>query len=172
MKPDWLRDSVRAGRILPCGKYAAIQSLIEETVRNCPNGDECLGCDVCNYRLSTSSTGTSTVVLKSVHHTPQYDIVSRAGVVLKPYDAPTSPKATYNATYSCERAAPLVCPNEGLVRALAVIRKSRELESEGRSSLSYQRAIAVSKSYFLRRPDSFVYTRLMIRQSKVCLLEL
>ena len=29
------------------------------------------------------------------------------------------------------------------MKALAVIKKSRELESEGRSQLSYQRAIAV-----------------------------
>ena len=47
--------------------------------------------------------------------------------------------------YACQRASPLVCPNQALVRELDVIRRSRALEGEERSSLSYQRAASVIK---------------------------
>ena len=51
---------------------------------------------------------------------------------------------SHTSRYSCCRASPLVCPNQGLVAELDVIRRSRSLEGEERSALSYQRAIAVS----------------------------
>jgi DNA polymerase IV len=50
-----------------------------------------------------------------------------------------------DAQLACQRAFPLVCPNQGLVEALDVIRRSRSLEGEARSELSYMRAIGVIK---------------------------
>jgi DNA polymerase mu len=153
VKPNWLRDSISEGHALPCGKYAALEDLVDETIINCPDGDDCKGCEKCRSERPSSSSSApseSTYELGSgskARHSPPYDVVSRTGVSLKPFSAPTSPKAKFNASYACERATPLVCPNEDLVKALAVIRKSRELESEGRSQLSYQRAIAVSASF-------------------------
>lgn len=45
--------------------------------------------------------------------------------------------------------SPLICPNQTLVNELSVIRRSRELEGEERSALSYSRAIAVCGSVAL-----------------------
>ena len=149
MKPDWLRYSISEGHALPCGKYAALEDLVDETILHCPDGDDCTGCEKCKRKRERPSTSSRKslspppIIDARKHRTPPYDTISPTGVSLKPYNAPTSSEAKYDAHYACERAAPLVCPNEDLVKALAVIKKSRELESEGRSQLSYQRAIAV-----------------------------
>ena len=54
-------------------------------------------------------------------------------------------KLSYTSRYACQRASPLVCPNQALVRALDTIRQSRALEGEDRSALSYERAASVIK---------------------------
>lgn len=54
-------------------------------------------------------------------------------------------KLNYMSLYACQRASPLVCPNQDLARELDIIRQSRALEGEDRSALSYQRAISVIK---------------------------
>lgn len=63
----------------------------------------------------------------------------------------------FTSRYSCQRASPLFCPNQNLVEELDIIRRSRTLEGEERSMLSYSRAIAVSILYFVnnRKPITF-----------------
>jgi DNA polymerase IV len=51
----------------------------------------------------------------------------------------------HDARYASQRASPLVCVNQTLVEALDVVRRSRHLEGEERSALSYARAISVIK---------------------------
>ena len=46
--------------------------------------------------------------------------------------------------FSTHRLSPLICPNQDLALELGIIKRSRELEGDWRSALSYQRAIAVS----------------------------
>ncbi|TFY63526.1 hypothetical protein EVJ58_g3189 [Rhodofomes roseus] len=56
-------------------------------------------------------------------------------------------KLDYTSRYSCQRASPLVCPNQDLVRELDIVHRSRAMEGEERSALSYERAISVIKAY-------------------------
>ncbi|CCM02941.1 uncharacterized protein FIBRA_05056 [Fibroporia radiculosa] len=56
-------------------------------------------------------------------------------------------KLNYASRYACQRASPLECPNPGLVKELDVLRRSRALEGEERSALSYARAISIVKAY-------------------------
>lgn len=49
--------------------------------------------------------------------------------------------------FAVQRLHPLVCPNQVLIKQLAVVRRSRELEGEDRSALSYSRAISAIKAY-------------------------
>lgn len=39
MTPDWLRDSAMAGHALPCGDYAALDDLHDDTVIHCPDNE-------------------------------------------------------------------------------------------------------------------------------------
>ncbi|KAL6304931.1 Nucleotidyltransferase [Sparassis latifolia] len=54
-------------------------------------------------------------------------------------------RLNYASRYACQRASPLVCPNGGLVAELDIMHRTRTLEGEARSSLSYQRAVSVIK---------------------------
>ncbi|KAF9501386.1 Nucleotidyltransferase [Pleurotus eryngii] len=45
VSPQWIKDSVAKEQPMPCGDYAAIQELHDETVHNCPNPK---GCDECS----------------------------------------------------------------------------------------------------------------------------
>ncbi|KAE9411611.1 Nucleotidyltransferase, partial [Gymnopus androsaceus JB14] len=106
---QWLRDSVRSQQLLPCGKYAALGELYEETVHNCPENN----CAV---------------------------------------DAPSKAKKEntnirYNHRYACMRNSPLNCPNQVLIKKLAVLRRHRELEGLDVQALSYERAISVLKAF-------------------------
>ncbi|KZV99651.1 Nucleotidyltransferase [Exidia glandulosa HHB12029] len=49
--------------------------------------------------------------------------------------------------FSVQRLHPLVCPNQALIKELAIIRRARELEGEDRSALSYMRAISAIKAH-------------------------
>ncbi|OSX61678.1 hypothetical protein POSPLADRAFT_1145446 [Postia placenta MAD-698-R-SB12] len=106
VNPQWLRESAKAGKPLPCGDYAALQD------------------------LRTPNT--------------QIDIPSN----LLPPD-PSFPtdiaKLDYASRYACQRPSPLVCPNQSLAKELDIMRRSRALEGEERSALSYARAISVIK---------------------------
>lgn len=116
--PHWLRDSISQHSVLPCGSYAALHESIEETVHNCPEGE------------SSTELSSPTFVESSGAQTSE---------------APTSRtvKLNYMSRYACQRASPLVCPNQTLVGELDVLRHSRELEGLDINALGYARAIAV-----------------------------
>lgn len=66
-------------------------------------------------------------------------------------------KLSYKSRYAVQRASPLVCPNQSLAVELDVIRRSRALEGEDRSALSYARAISVIKGpYTFASPFSLI----------------
>jgi len=118
--PSWLRDSVQSGVPLPCGNYTAVHGMEDETSRNCPD--------------TTSS--------------PENEISWRTEPD-DPVDATETESLSHKAKYSCLRSSPLVCPNQSLVEEIDVIQRSRNVEGEERSALSYSRAISVSSNYFL-----------------------
>lgn len=127
--PAWLLDSAAQGKPLPCGDYAALHDLYEETVQNCPYSNcHCTGSGSDSPRPSRAIAAPSS----NTNIDKEIDLSSLS---LK-----------YNSRYSCCRASPLVCTNQGLVTALDVMRQSRSLEGEDRSALSYERAVAVSHS--------------------------
>ncbi|KAJ7209759.1 hypothetical protein GGX14DRAFT_632007 [Mycena pura] len=116
--PEWLRNSVKQHTVLPCGDYAALRELKENTVDNCPDSDD-------NSREDSSSSG------KFLTSTQSTELA----------------KAHYTSRYACLRPCPMECPNQQLVQQLGIIRCSRELEGKDTSALSYERAISVLKSY-------------------------
>ncbi|KAG5726747.1 DNA-directed DNA/RNA polymerase mu [Termitomyces sp. T112] len=122
--PDWLHDSVAQQRPLNCADYAALGELREETDKNCPDCDlpKCI-CSSESSKESLLDNGTMNLI--------------------------TSPHVSYNyaARYSCQRASPLVCPNQRLANELSVLRIHRDLEGKTVNALSYERAIAVIKAY-------------------------
>lgn len=122
--PDWLFNSVSAGELLPCGKFAALSELHDETVHNCPDGDD------------DSDTAASSPPTDSLLH------------LRSPSQEPAaSADLDWKSRYACCRASPLVCVNQHLVSRLAIIRRSRELEDDKISALSYDHAIGMIKSY-------------------------
>ncbi|KAI0827661.1 Nucleotidyltransferase [Trametes gibbosa] len=159
--PQWLRDSVRHGSALPCGEYIAIEDLHESTVENCPD----CNCKSCACSDSSTATGpqpqpvfdtrkkTSPPPASALSSTSLYAthaITASTPANLLPVHPPISmnfEKLHYTSRYACQRASPLVCPNQELACELDIIRQSRALEGEDRSALSYQRAISVIKSY-------------------------
>lgn len=50
---------------------------------------------------------------------------------------------SYKAQYACQRASPLVCPNQSLAEEIDILRRARELEGEAMSALAYERAVGV-----------------------------
>ena len=54
----------------------------------------------------------------------------------------------YNARYSCQRASPLICPNQALAAELGILRLHRHLEGKAINALAYERAIAVGIDRF------------------------
>ncbi|KAJ7072686.1 DNA polymerase mu [Mycena amicta] len=116
--PDWLRHSINKGTWLPCGDYAAVRELTQATVENCPESDD------------------------------NDDDASKAFLAQSP--APVDPNLEqphYTSRYACLRPCPMECPNQNLAEQLAVIRRSRELEGDDTSALSYERTISVIKAY-------------------------
>ncbi|KAF7362250.1 DNA-directed DNA/RNA polymerase mu [Mycena venus] len=122
--PDWLRDSVQQRTILPCGDYAALRELKQNTIQHCPDSDE----------DTDREGGGSCVANNSLARTESEQLAEPA-------------KAHYTSRYACLRPCPMVCPNQGLVQQLGVIRRSRELEGKDTSALSYERAISIIKAY-------------------------
>ncbi|KAF8653272.1 hypothetical protein AX16_003974 [Volvariella volvacea WC 439] len=118
--PQWLRDSIKQHRLLPCGDYAALSDLRDETITNCPDDART------SISLSASSYEAS---------------------FLSPIPTHTRSNLKYDARYSCARASPMVCPNQDLADQLDIIRRSRELEGLERNALGYERAIAAIKAY-------------------------
>ncbi|KAG1746475.1 hypothetical protein EDB19DRAFT_1689817 [Suillus lakei] len=127
--PLWLRDSVKSGRPLPCGSYIAVHDLEDETSRNCDTVQDTSSSSSFRF-LSGAEEG-------SPWQTEPDELI----------DATEVESLSHNAKYSCLRSSPLVCPNQSLVKEIDVIRRSRNIEGEERSMLSYSRAISVIKAY-------------------------
>ena len=144
MFPDWLRDSVQAGKPMPCGDYVAIQDLYTSSVINCPDSESCTGCEKCTTASDADESISSFKVAHQKHDQREAYVIETEESRL-----PSSSKLSHTAHYAVERASPLICPNQDMVKELAIIRRSRELEGEERSALSYQRAIGVSSSIWL-----------------------
>lgn len=144
--PDWLRDSVKAGHPLPCGDFAALPELEEDTVEHCPDPETCQDkSHEHDHPRSTNHRSHSPGGRGSSVHAGQSGSYLNASSTVRP----TDPKVfdQWRARYACLRAAPLVCPNQGLVEELNVLLRDRELEGLEKNALAYQRAIAVLKSY-------------------------
>ncbi|KAI5986846.1 hypothetical protein EDD15DRAFT_2174383 [Pisolithus albus] len=122
---EWLQNSVRSGFLLPCGDYAALRDLREETERWCPDKNQ----------------GDAVAPEQPELARLQPPLFRDPEETLDPRDAAA---LDYTSRYSCQRGSPLTCPNQGLVRELDIIRRCRFVEGEERSMLSYARAIAVT----------------------------
>ncbi|KAI0628369.1 Nucleotidyltransferase [Trametes polyzona] len=158
--PQWLRDSIERGTALPCGDYVAVEDLHETTVKHCPDCN-CKPC-ACSASSATASPiahPTDRNRRETLPSPPMSPLVLQQDTVKPPVSVPAHllppnpPYATnleklnYMSRYACQRASPLICPNQDLARELEIIRQSRALEGEERSALSYQRAISVIKAY-------------------------
>jgi DNA polymerase mu len=119
--PQWLRNSVREGRPLPCGDYAALKELHDQTEESCPD------CEDPPDSLPIEPHPQPSVLYFPLALTPTSEKV----------------KSNYAARYACTRASPLVCPNQALAAELGILQQSRELEGKAINALSYERAIAV-----------------------------
>ncbi|KAA1470530.1 Nucleotidyltransferase [Dentipellis sp. KUC8613] len=145
--PAWLRESIRKNTALPCGDFAALSDLSQTTTANCTAGTDTDG----EAGSSVHPSPTRATSAAASHHPPRTS--PQIGSIPKnllppdpPYQCDTS-KLDYLSRFSCCRASPLVCPNQKLCEMLDVMRKTRELEGEDRSSLSYQRAVSVIKAF-------------------------
>ncbi|KAI0002198.1 hypothetical protein BJV74DRAFT_949333 [Russula compacta] len=74
------------------------------------------------------------------------DVIPPASL-LPPPVPPTPVEFDHTARFCCSRASPLVCVNQPLCDMLDLVRRSRELESNERSALSYARAIVAIKAF-------------------------
>ncbi len=73
-----------------------------------------------------------------------YALLPAQAQPLVPADKVKSTKdINYRQPYSCLRSSPLECLNQKLVKELAIIRRSRELEGQEINALAYERAIGV-----------------------------
>jgi hypothetical protein len=133
--PDWLRDSIAQGRLLPCADYAALSELKATTEMHCPRSASLFPQNSPSKSKSQPPTRTSRVT--HVDLTPP-------AFLLPPPVPPPPEKLDHTARFSCSRPSPLVCVNQSLCSALDILRRSRALESNERSALSYARSIAVS----------------------------
>lgn len=133
---------------------------------NCPESEDCSGCSRCHLPSPSSSPLTDGTMSRTlpvrdkkgkgkefkpapIQTPPSFS--PSTGVSLIPTVLPTlRENLDYAARYACARASPMTCPNQALACELAIIRRSRELEGEQRSALSYQWAIGVSyKCYYV-----------------------
>ncbi|KAF6763040.1 DNA polymerase mu [Ephemerocybe angulata] len=130
--PEWLIESAKAGRPLPCGDFAALSELEEETIHNCPDHQE--GCDCGKSNPSTQGT-------------TRQDIKSPLNASLSVQPTDPSVFQNWRARYAVQRASPLVCPNQGLANELSILRRARELEGLEKNALAYERAIGVILEY-------------------------
>lgn len=168
-----MRDSVVEGKSLPCGGYVAFPDLRDETVRNCPTCAQrpCLCEDTSDERedvisppmqqcpsppASPSSSlqdvrPTRLKVKQSSSPPIKENCLASTPLHLLPPSPPIPTNTTnldWKSRYACQRASPLVCPNQAVAVELDIIKRSRALEGEERSALSYSRAIAGIKGLF------------------------
>lgn len=128
--PEWLQDSIESGFLLPYSDYIALRDLHDEGVVRRPSNDR---------------EGALRGLAPSHFSDPEDAVDPRDLAVLD-----------HTSRYSCQRASPLICTNQALVRELDIIRRCRKLEGEERSVLSYARAIAVSQVSSLVRRESYI----------------
>ncbi|KAI6046446.1 hypothetical protein EDC04DRAFT_2631014 [Pisolithus marmoratus] len=122
---EWLQSSIKSGFLFPCGDYAALRDLREETARSCPDNRQ--------GDVAASEQSECARLKPQLFHDPEEIVDPRDAAALD-----------YTSRYSCQRGSPLTCPNQGLVRELDIIRQCRFVEGEERSILSYARAIALT----------------------------
>jgi DNA polymerase IV len=126
--PQWLIDSVRHDRAMPYGEYAALNDLHDKTTRNFPDTD------------ASESVPSSPPPSSSSSRYPPSPTAPAVVVTDKS-------KLSYKARHSCARASPLICPNQELAEQFDVVRRSRVLEGEDISALTYARAVAVCEAF-------------------------
>ncbi|KAH9050966.1 Nucleotidyltransferase [Lactarius deliciosus] len=137
VKPDWLRDSVEQGHPLPCTDYAALPDLKEATEEHCPRSKSQ------SAVTALSKSGSPSISSRS----PSRAALTPPAFLLPPSKPPSPVELDHTAHFCCSRASPLVCPNQALCAEFDVLRRSRILESNERSALSYARAIAAIKAF-------------------------
>lgn len=120
--PEWLTNSAKEGRLMSCGDYAAVQDLHEEITHDCP--------DRSHQQYVHVDSGFEPLRPNSAGSRSESQFASDLG-----FD--------HKSRYACCRASPLVCPNQALVDEIDIVRRSRDLEGNNRSALSYERAISV-----------------------------
>jgi hypothetical protein len=108
---------------MPCSDYAALNELHNETINNFGDKES----SVLGPSKPPASPG------------PRSPSPVSGGV-----DADRT-KLSHTSRLACSRESPLVCPNHELAVQLDILRRSRGLEGEDISALSYARAVAVSK---------------------------
>ncbi|KAF8633429.1 hypothetical protein AX17_004600 [Amanita inopinata Kibby_2008] len=123
----WLQDSVKEGHPLPCGNYAALKQLHEETASRCPDRSR-----------ATSPERPGSPPDNSSRQAEPMELIDTTSQKVK---------ANYMSSYACARASPLICPNQELVLELSVLERSRELDGKSVNALSYARAMSVLKAF-------------------------
>jgi hypothetical protein len=156
------------GRLLPCADYAAVPELKATTEKHCPRSSSQFG----ENSPSKSPKSRHPSLRSSPQTSPRATHVNLTppAFLLPPPVQPPPSKLDHTARFSCSRASPLVCVNQSLCSTLDLLRRSRALESNERSALSYARAIAVSLT--LPRLVCFltVYVRQVIKGACVCIV--
>ena len=161
---------------MPCEGYIAFPDLRDETVKNCPSCDKrpCV-CEDTSDGIVSPPTSTPhhaiqkcsgtigplpLVVSNHLHKASRpssssiISASSKANPSIPPNLLPPSPiptnvaKLSWKSRYACQRASPLICPNQSLAEELNIIKRSRALEGEETSALSYSRAIAGVKGVY------------------------
>ena len=170
--PDWLRDSVAQARPLPCADYAALPDLKATNEKVCRRGGS-LPSEKPLSKFKSRSPSLQDISLhsRSSYRATHEDIVPPAFLLPPPVPPPPA-ELDHTARYCCSRASPLVCVNQPLCAALDVLRRSRALESNEHSALSYARAIAVSIALpsFISLPLNF-HASQAIKGAFVCVLQ-
>ena len=129
------------GRPLPCVDYAALPVLKEATEEHDPRSKSQSKVTAISKPASPSQDSLRPSS-RPAHIGP-----APPAFLLPPSKPPTPVELDHTAHFSCSRASPLVCPNQSLCAEFDILRRSRVLEGNERSALSYARAIAVSVIY-------------------------
>jgi hypothetical protein len=128
----------------PCGKYAALGDLCDETESRCPNANK--------GALAPPEASPNYYGQFPNFTDPEGSVKDTELTVLN-----------HLSHFCCQRSSQLICSNQALVEELDIIRRARFFEGEERSMLSYARAIAVSVMVL---PCRLIVT-LLFRPSKV-----
>jgi hypothetical protein len=139
--PDWLRDSVARGSSLPYADYAALPDL---NLKEGEDDDEKRTSSKSESRFASLHGSPRPARSQSPSRAAAVEDVTPPAFLLPPPVPPPDVELDHTTRLCCSRASPLICVNQPLCAALDVLRRSRALESNERSALSYARAISVS----------------------------